>query len=362
MRICFLADAASIHSQKWISYFAARGEDVHWFSLTPFSGPTPGATCYDIRPGGLGITGPVLSSPGVRHRLKTLQPDLTHVHSVGSYGLLALLAAPNPLVATVWGSDVLLAHRSPLKRFAVGKVLKKADLVTCDAKHIVADIERLGAHPSRIQLVNFGVDVDRFSPDLADQRLREKLGLGPGPLVISLRNLEPVYDLGTVITAASQVRLGFPDAEFLVVGRGSDERRLLEQARSAGLDAAVHFLGAIPNEELPDYLRLADVYVSTALSDAGIAASTAEAMACGLPVVVTGFGDNASWVQQGKGGFLVPLRDPAALAERVTWLLRNREAAGQFGTFNRTVIVERNNYHVEMARMHDLYRGLATAS
>jgi glycosyltransferase involved in cell wall biosynthesis len=58
------------------------------------------------------------------------------------------------------------------------------------------------------------------------------------------------------------------------------------------VDDFVQFLGRIPHEAMPDLLTQADIYVSTSLSDAGISASTAEAMACGLPVIVTDTGEN----------------------------------------------------------------------
>jgi len=99
-----------------------------------------------------------------------------------------------------------------------------------------------------------------------------------------------------------------------------------------------------------------DVYVSTSLSDAGIAASTAEAMACGLPVVITDSGENARWIEPGRNGFLVPLSEPGALAEKLLRLIDDPELRSRLGAAGRATIQERNDYQVEMAKMETLYQ------
>ncbi len=101
-----------------------------------------------------------------------------------------------------------------------------------------------------------------------------------------------------------------------------------------------------------------DVYVSTSLSDAGIDASTAEAMACGLPVVVTDVADNKKWVDNGVNGFVVPVKDPKSLAEKIIYLLQNEDIRKKFGKINRKIIEERNNYYKEMKKMEDIYKEL----
>jgi glycosyltransferase involved in cell wall biosynthesis len=98
--------------------------------------------------------------------------------------------------------------------------------------------------------------------------------------------------------------------------------------------------------------------VSTSLSDAGIAASTAEAMACGLPVVITDFGDNGRWVKNGEGGFLFRPGDHEALAQAIVWLLTHEGARSAFGRVNRTTIEQHNDYEKEMAKMERLYEEL----
>jgi glycosyltransferase involved in cell wall biosynthesis len=153
-----------------------------------------------------------------------------------------------------------------------------------------------------------------------------------------------------------------PEAKFLVVGGGSQEAKLQEQAKSLGISQNVKFTGRIPNDELPEYLNSADIYVSTSLSDAGLASSTAEAMACGLPVIITDFGDNKKWVEDGTNGFLVPLRNPQVLASKIIQLIRNKEIRDRFGRINRQIIEERNDWQKEMRKIEELYQVLMIRS
>jgi glycosyltransferase involved in cell wall biosynthesis len=234
--------------------------------------------------------------------------------------------------------------------------LKKADVITCDAKHMKEAMKKLGVPQEKIELIYFGVDTRKFSPGNKSNTLKTKLETYDSPTVISLRNLETIYDVETLIKSAPIVLEKIPETKFVIAGKGSEEQKLKELAKSLGVKNNVKFIGFIPNQELPEYLNTVDVYVSTALSDAGIAASTAEAMACEVPVVITDVVDNKKWVEDGVSGFLVPMKDQKALAEKIIYLLRNEDVRKQFGKISRQIIEERNNYYREMEKMEDIYK------
>jgi glycosyltransferase involved in cell wall biosynthesis len=171
-----------------------------------------------------------------------------------------------------------------------------------------------------------------------------------------LRSLEPIYDIETLINSIPIVLKEIPEAKFVIAGGGSQKAKLKEQAKSLGISQSVKFTGRMPNDRLPEYLNSADIYVSTSLSDAGLASSTAEAMACGLAVIITDFGDNKKWVEDGTNGFLIPLSDPQVLASKIIQLIRNKEIRDKFGQINRQIIEERNDYHKEMEKIENIYK------
>ena len=180
--------------------------------------------------------------------------------------------------------------------------------------------------------------------------------------VISLRTLIPVYDLETLINAAAIVLKKVSSVNFVIAGDG-DQRPYLEKlSKDLGVDTFIKFLGRYSPGDLPGMFKEVDIYVSTALSDSGLSASTAEAMAAGLPVVVSDSGDNHTWIKENRGGFVFPCGDAKILADKLIYLIQNPEARMSFGVWNRHVIEEKNNYYREMAKVETIYKKLAEAT
>lgn len=357
-KICFIAGADSIHSYKWIKYFAEIGHEIVWISLTPSSfDPIPGVRFFHIK-NSAGPVGMFKAVLGTRRIVADFQPDLVHVHYVGANAVLGLYSGVRTIVATPWGSDVILNKHVFFKRFFAARILRRADLISCDAWHMRNEVMQFGVPAERINIINFGIDSQRFSPRAASPDIRQQYELGSEPAVVSLRNFEPVYDIPTLLHAIPRVLEKHPRTRFMLVGRGSLEAELKALAQSLGIADAVRFVGFVPNVQLPDTLCSLDVYVSSSLSDAGIAASTAEAMACELPVVVTDSGENDRWIEDGKNGYLVPVKQPEAMAEKISRLLSDAALRRQLGAAGRRTIQERNDFNAEMAKMEKLYQGI----
>jgi len=359
MRICYVADGASIHTQRWVNYFAGKGHEVHLI-------------CWKLMPGydeNIHIHLLTRLTPKMwtvsrypsalfwifqtRRLIKKIKPEIVDGHFITVYGFLAACSGFHPLVVSTWGSDVLIHPKRNFLLKAIAKyALAKADIVTAYAELLKIRLMELGTEPQKINLVNFGTDTDKFKPAQRNKKLQEELGIVDSPTVISLRSLEPIYDIETLINSIPIVLKEIPEAKFVIAGGGSQEAKLKEQAKSLGISQSVKFTGRMPNDRLPEYLNSADIYVSTSLSDAGLASSTAEAMACGLAVIITDFGDNKKWVEDGTNGFLIPLSDPQVLASKIIQLIRNKEIRDKFGQ----IIEERNDYHKEMEKIENIYK------
>ena len=106
---------------------------------------------------------------------------------------------------------------------------------------------------------------------------------------------------------------------------------------------------------MPNILSRSDIYVSTSLSDAGIAARTAEAMSCELPVVITNTGENENWISDGINGYLVASKNPRALSKKLITAIEDLTARKRVGQEGRKTILEFNDYNSEMSKMKKLY-------
>lgn len=364
MRICYLASATVVntHTHRWINYFAEYGSKV---DLITWRAPAYSEIHPDVNVHRLLLPPHYIARYGalleLAWLLKKIRPDIIHAHYLAHFGILAGLYSRifgfRPIVLTAWGSDVLIDAKAWKKRL-IQYALRRADYITCDSEHMVEKLVRLGAKREKIELSYFGTDVRKFKPGPKSQPLIQKLGIADSPIVISLRHLTPLYDVESLVKSIPLVLRAVPQAKFIIAGDGEQREYLESLVKTLGVAASTRFVRWIANNELPQYLNLADIYVSTSLSDGGLAASTAEAMACGLPVVVTDFGDNSEWVKDGVNGFLIPLKNPEALASKIIHLLQNEGDRHKFGQAGRKVIEERNNYEKETGKMEKIYEEL----
>ena len=343
MKLCFIA-SGSIHTRRWVEYFAKRHE-VH--VILNKKAEYEGCKTYYV--GG----NPIVKAFKIMNLVNKINPDVIHAHQVTPFGLYGRLSHGNkPFVVTAWGYDIFgVPKKSKFMKLLTENVLKHADLITCDGKNIEFEMFKLGADPRKIKLILFGTDTEKFKPN--------NVIFKDNPCtIISLRSLEPIYNVETLIRAVPEVLNKFPETKFIVCGKGSEENRLREIAKELKVTDNIYFIGSVENKELPYYINTSSIYVSTSLADAGLSASTAEAMACGLPAIVTDFGVNKEWVKDGVNGFLFPMKDSKTLAEKIIYLLENPEKRKEFGKNGRDLIVEKLNYEIEMNKMEELYKGM----
>jgi glycosyltransferase involved in cell wall biosynthesis len=289
--------------------------------------------------------------------IKKIHPDIIHAFYLGHFGILAglygRLLGFRPIILTAWGSDILIDAKG-FKKGLIKYALKRADLITCDGENLKEAMTNLGTDPKKIKIIYHGVDTKKFSQKKRNNEFREELKTFDSPIIISNRKLEPIYNVELLIKAIPLVLKDFLEAKFVIVGKGSQENYLKKLAQSIGVWDSIRFIGWLPRNEFIRCLASADIYVSTSLSDS-VAVSIMEAMACELPVVVTDSGDNRKWIKDGKNGFIVPTKDPKALAEKIIYLLGSEDIRKRFGKINREIIEEKAEYNKEMEKMEKFY-------
>lgn len=361
MRICYIADAGSVHTQKWANYFSQRGHEIHLISTRIGEGYSKSIRFYRLttllsQPQLIsGYVNSLAWSIQVRRLVRRIKPDIIDAHYITIYGYLAITSGFQPVVLTAWGSDILIeARQRRLYRFLTKYALKKAEIVICDSEMMKSELWQLGANPSRIRIIYNGIDTQKFSPQRG-QGFKERLGIPEVPVVISTRNLRPVYNVEMLIRTVPLVLKQEPQARFIIIGDGEQRDYLNELASSLGILHNVRFMGWVSHDELPDYLASSDIYVSTSLSDS-TSLSLQEAMACEVAPVVTDLPANREWVKDGENGFIVPLDNPEVLAERIIYLIKDKETREKFGKEGRKIIKERAEYEEEMNKMEKIYQ------
>lgn len=182
------------------------------------------------------------------------------------------------------------------------------------------------------------VDTGLFRPD-AELRKAARAEFGfteENKVLIMAGVLHKQKGLHVGLEAFSRLRQAFPSARLLIVGDGPELPSLKAAAAGPGLSGAVSFAGARRNGEMPFFYNGADAYLNPTMRMEGLGLVTVEAMACGLPSVVSRIGGTASTITDGVSGFFVPPGDAAALAEKVLLLLKDTALAAAMGAAART--------------------------
>ncbi|HPH97354.1 MAG TPA: glycosyltransferase [Anaerolineaceae bacterium] len=246
--------------------------------------------------------------------IREVQPDVIHAGPLQTCAFLAALAGFRPLVSMSWGSDLLRdADHSRAWRWATRFTLSRSDVLVGDCDAVRRKAGSFGFPAEKVALFPWGVDLQRFAPGAEPSALRARLGWEENFVILSLRSWEPLYGVEGVVRAFIQASRQNPDLRLLLLGAGSQAALLHEMVLHAGLVDRVHFGGQVSQTHLPDYYKAADLYVSASHSD-GSSVSLMEALASGLPVLVSDIPGNLEWITPGAQGWLFPDGDTAALA------------------------------------------------
>jgi glycosyltransferase involved in cell wall biosynthesis len=300
--------------------------------------------------------------------IASLAPDVAHIHSPVTLGVMARIGAGRRRVPVVYTNHYLPANvrasAAPraraldalFYRHVVG-FSNKCSYVTAPTATALGLLRERGLRVPSGVLSN-GVDLDAYSPGLADVRIRHRYGLPAGrPLILSVGRLSPEKRTDVLLDAVA--RLG-PDTQIAIAiaGAGPDEARLRSQAQRLGLARKVLFLGFVPGPDLPGLYRLADVFAIA--SEAELQSlTTMEAMATGLPVVAVDAYALSELVRHGHNGFLARPGHAAEVAAYLDQLcsdpcLRARMSAASLR------IISGHEQHRWLAEWESLYRMLAS--
>lgn len=215
---------------------------------------------------------------------------------------------------------------------------------------------RQGVAGSKVVAVATGVDLDRFHPERVTGDLRKEIGLGDDRLVIgTVAILRVKKGHQVLLDAAAEILSALPGAVFVFAGNGPQRRNIAERVERLGIADRVHLLGL--RDDVPTVLKAFDVFVLPTLEEA-LGTSFLEAMAMGKPVIGTKVGGVPEVVRDGVNGFLVPPRDPRALARATTRLLSDMQAAREMGRAGRAIAEREFTLEHMRDRMYELYDGL----
>ncbi|MBI4722732.1 MAG: glycosyltransferase family 4 protein [Candidatus Stahlbacteria bacterium] len=290
----------------------------------------------------------------LRNQLNKIKPDILHCGWVQTDGLYGALSGFHPFLLMPWGSDIMV---NPDRSFYEWKVarfaIRKADMITCDCEYVKDKIVEISGYPAdKIITFPWGIDLKKFNPNIDRTEIRNKLGWQDKKIILMNRSFKHIYDHMTFIKGLPDLLKEDKDIRIMFIGEGellSDMKSLVKDK-----EQRVKFLARVENAEMPKYLRAADIYVSTSLSD-GSSLSLMEAFACGLPCVVTDVPAIREWVVNGINGFIVPRKNTQGVVEKILMILRDEKLRKEIRNNNWKVAQERADWDKNFQVLEKIY-------
>lgn len=364
LRLCFVADPGSIHTVRWIRFFAERG---HCVALASFQSPGSDLRINIHCP--LSPRGPLRGTRILRNIFElrrfvhSFKPHVLHAHYINEAGWIGALSGFRPFVVTAWGSDVYVAPRvSAATRVLTEFAVRRADYVTADSYDQIEILRQMGASRHATEVVGWGVDFSEFSGS-SGKNWRAKHSIEDNQIVIlSPRQWVANSNIPMILDAFARVHRQRGDTVLILKSRSNVAAHLREQveaqSRRLGITGATLIVGDIPEMELPELYAASDITVSVCSSD-GTPVSVLEAMASYSAVIAGDLPSLREWIREGETGVLVPVNDSLALAVQLVRLAEDLALRRRLAEAAYQLVKKRADRRVYLERMERTYLGLA---
>jgi glycosyltransferase involved in cell wall biosynthesis len=239
----------------------------------------------------------------------------------------------------------------------VNRITDRVLAVSEEVRRFCIDQDRLS--PDHVSVIYNGVDLEQVAAAQKEASpLADAEWARSGRIVTCVANIRRVKGIDVLVHAAKKVCAEMPDAMFVILGDCRPWPYVIEirsLVRSLGLEKNFQFLNFVENP-LPT-LKTSSVFCLLSRSE-GFSNALLEAMACGVPPVVTQVGGNPEAIRDGENGFLVPVEDANIAADRILELLRDPARARRMGALAQSTVEARFSANTMIQQLIDLYHEL----
>jgi glycosyltransferase involved in cell wall biosynthesis len=279
--------------------------------------------------------------------LKRIQPDVLHGY-LGESNMVALFLKPFfPSTRIIWG---IRGSNTPSGRYGwLGNLLSKlqrllssfTDLIIVNSHAGKVDCLNQGYAPDKMVVISNGIDTERFQPDSeAGAKVRSEWGISENTILIGLvARLNPMKDHPTFLKAAALLSKERENVRFVCVGVGEENYVKELYQLTEDLDISEKTIWAGGRSDMPAVFNALNIVCSSSSDGEGFPNVLGEAMACGVPCVVTDVGDSA-WIV-GNKGVVVPPKNPEALKTAIDELIEKANFDDNNRQEIRQIIVEK---------------------
>lgn len=291
----------------------------------------------------------------VARLFKSLQIDVIHTHNTQPFfdGTLgAVLAGIKTIIHTDHARSFPDKMRYMIAEWAVSHFAYK--VVGCSEHTSQQLIKYEKISPRKIVTIPNGIDASRFEITIDKKAKREELGISMEGLIIGLAvRLSDQKGITYLLQAMPDILQRHPNTTLLIAGDGELKETLQQEAKA--LDIAAHVVFCGPRKDIPELLKLFDVYVLPSKWE-GLPMIILEAMAAECPIVATNVGGNASAVIDGETGALVPPQEPLALSHAIVQLLDSEHLRQRYAVAGKALFEKKFSASIMTRQYERLYQ------
>ena len=279
--------------------------------------------------------------------------ELMHAHSTIPTGFIAAIVSKLmkiPLFITAHGMDIYNFEQYFIFRRIMLFSLNSCNKAIAVSEDLVEKIRSLGVNEDKIVHLINAVDTNRFKPS-EDKSLRNEYQISNKEiLILFVGYLDVFKGIFEVIDAFYELYKKNNNVRLMMVGEGPKEEKLKQKVSELGLKNVVTFTGDIAPIKIHKYYQAADIFVLPSHVK-GVPVVVIEAMACGLPVVVS----NTEIIEDGLNGFLIPINNPEALTMKLDILINDKYLREKFSKESLKTIDEKFNIDKKVEKLIKLY-------
>ncbi len=312
---------------------------------------------------------PLFISRTIGGAIEEISPDIIHIQNHFLIGRRVVSAAKKlgiPVIGTNHFMPENLVHYLHLpgiveKGLRKGawkdcvKVFEQLDYVTTPTKTAAALLENAGFSKDVVP-VSCGIDLERFKPTNDGLYLKQIFAVPNNkPVLLYVGRLDKEKKIDVILRALPDI-LRITSVHLVVVGVGKEKQKLEELTEQLGLQNAVTFTGFVPDKDLQNIYRIADLFVIAGIAELQ-SIVTMEAMASGLPVVAVNAMALPELVHDGENGYLFSDGDSQMLAEKVVAILSNQAMRAQMSQKSLEIIKDHDINKV-IEKYESIYNGI----
>ena len=357
MKILYFSRNYTPHDYRFLSSLAETNHEIHYLKLEPNhrqveDRSVPSSIQQILWAGGQREFRwsdlPRLTFD-LRRLTKEIKPDLIHAGPIQNCAFIATLSGFRPIITMCWGYDLAQdADRNSWMKWVTRYTLKRSAYFVSDAQFTRNKAVAFGMNPERTIVFPWGVDIKHFTKKTSKRSNVQTLTL------FCNRTWEEIYGVDVLAKAFVKVASSNPNVNLVLLGGGSQGARIRQILMNGGVMDQVHFGGQVTYDDLPRWYNMADIYISPSHVD-GSSVSLMEALACGLPCLVSDIPGNKEWIVEGENGWLFRDGDADDLANKILNAIKSRTSLKQIGESARKTAEARADWKKNFGKLLQAY-------